>query len=148
MMSNEPNNNTQTESENTIGRSASSYASLVLDHFEQLANLQFEAAKAYADTSVQQARTALEVKDSSDVGAYMENQQTVAKEMSERFRDDMGRLVSLNLAFAQNAQQVAQDSAEEEPEAAEDSREKAAQDETQKEPKAAKESSKKSANAA
>ena len=138
MMSNEPVNQMQTEIENTVARPARNYASLVLDHFEQLANLQLEAAKAYADTGVQQARAALEVKDSSDVRAYMENQQKVAKEMSERIKDDMERLVSLNQAFAQNAQNVTEESTKKASKAAQEGSQKDSQDSAQKESKAAK----------
>ena len=144
MMSNEPVNQMQTQIENTVARPARSYASFMLDHFEQLANLQFEAAKAYAETSMQQARAALEVKDSSDVRAYMENQQKVAKEMGERIKGDMERLVSLNQAFAQNAQNVTEESAKKASKAAQEGSQKDSQDSAQKEPKAkaAKENSK------
>lgn len=142
MMSNEPVNQMQTQIENTVARPARSYASFMLDHFEQLANLQFEAAKAYAETSMQQARAALEVKDSSDVRAYMENQQKVAKEMGERIKGDMEKVASLNQAFAQNAQKVTQDSTKKATETAQEGAEKVTQDSAQKDPKAAQEGSK------
>ncbi|MCG5541889.1 MULTISPECIES: phasin family protein [unclassified Halorhodospira] len=146
-MSNEPVNQMQTQIENTVARPARNYASVMLDHFEQLANLQFEATKAYAETSMQQARAALEVKDSSDVRAYMENQQKVAKEMGERIKGDMEKVASLNQAFAQNAQSVTRDSAEKASKAVQADSEKDTQDNTQKESKAAKESSKKDTQA-
>ncbi len=111
-MSNETVTQMQKQFDSTFGAPARSYASMVLDHVEQLANLQFEAAKAYAETGVQQARAALDVKDPSDVRAYVENQQKVAKELGERLKGDAEKVVSLNQAFAQSAQKFAQDNAQ------------------------------------
>ena len=111
-MSNETVTQMQKQIDSTFGAPARTYASMVLDHFEQLSNLQFDAAKAYAETSIQQARAALEVKDPSDVRTFVENQQKVAKDLGERMKGDAEKVVSLNQTFAQNAQKVTQESAE------------------------------------
>jgi phasin family protein len=120
MMSNETVNQMQSQIENTVAAPARTYASLVLDHVEQLMNLQLEAAKAYTETGVQQARAALDVKNPSDVQAYVENQQKVAKELGERAKGDVEKVTSLNQTFAQNAQKVTQESAKKVSKAAQD----------------------------
>lgn len=119
-MSNEPVNQMQSQIENTVAGPARTYASLVVDHAEQLANLQLEAAKAYTETGVQQVRAALDVKNPSDVQSLVENQQKVAKELGERIKGDVEKVASLNQTFAQNAQKVTQESAQTVSKAAED----------------------------
>lgn len=127
MMSNETVNQMQSQIENTVAGPARTYASLVLDHVEQLMNLQLEAAKAYTETGVQQARAALEVKSPSDVQAYVESQQQAAKELGERVKGDVENVTSLNQAFAQNAQKTVQESAQKVSKAAEAGTKKATQ---------------------
>lgn len=119
-MSDETANQMQSQIENTVTGPARTYASLVLDHFEQLTSLQLETAKAYAETGLQQARAALEVKNSSDLQSYLANQQKVTTELSERIKSDVEKVTSLNQAFAKNAQKVTQDSAGEVSKAAEE----------------------------
>ncbi len=134
-MSNEAVTQMQSQIEKTVAGPARTYASLMLDHFEKLATLQFEAARTYADTGVQQARAALEVKNPSDIQAYFDNQQKVARELGERIKGDFDKVASLNQAFAQNAQKVAQESAQTVSKAAEDNVKnvsKAAQETTKK----------------
>ena len=111
-MSNETVNQIQNQFESTIAGPARTYASLVVNHFEQLANLQFEAARAYSEAGVQQMRAALAVKTPSDVQAYVQNQQQAAKEIGERIKGDVEKVASLNEAFAKDAQKVTEDSAE------------------------------------
>ncbi len=127
MMSNETVNQMQTQIENTVAGPARAYASLVLDHVEQLANLQFETAKAYSETSLKQARAALDLKNPTDVQSYVENQQQVARELGERIQSDAEKVVSLNQAFAQNAQKVTQESTQKVSKAAEKGTKKATQ---------------------
>lgn len=111
-MSNETVNQIQNQFENTIVGPARTYASLVLNHFEQLTNLQFAAAKAYSEAGVQQIRAALDVKNPSDVQAFVQNQQQAAKEMGERIKGDVEKVASLNQAFAKDTQKVTEDSAQ------------------------------------
>ena len=120
-------NGSQSQIEQAIAGSARAYASLVLDHFGQLTSLQLESAKTYAETGLQQARAALEVKSASDLQSYLESQQKVAKEMSERIRSDVEKVVSLNQTFAQEAQKATKDSAKEVSKSAEKATKKATQ---------------------
>jgi phasin family protein len=103
-MSNETVNQVQKQFESTFAAPARNYVNTVLDHFEQIINLQFDAARAYAETSMQQARAALDVRDPSDLNAYIANQQKVIQELGERMKGDAEKVVSLNQAFAQKAQ--------------------------------------------
>lgn len=105
-MSNETVTQMQKQFESTVAAPARDYFSTVLDHFEQLVNLQFDAAKAYAETSVQQARAAMEIKDPSDLNAYIANQQKVYQELGARMKGDAEKVVSLNQAFAQKTQKA------------------------------------------
>lgn len=109
-MTNQTVTEIQKQLDSALAAPARTYAGLVLEHVEQLANLQIEAAKAYTETGVQQARAALEVKDPSDVHSYVENQQKVAKDLGERIKGDAEKLVSLNRDFAQKAQKVTEES--------------------------------------
>ncbi|PWG61901.1 phasin family protein [Spiribacter halobius] len=97
--------------EDTVAGPARTYASLVLDHVEQLASLQLEAARAYTEAGLQQARAALEVANPADLQSYVENQQKVARVLSERIKGDVEKVAALNQTFAQNAQKLTQDSA-------------------------------------
>lgn len=101
----------QKQFDSVMAGPARTYASLMLDHLEQLTNLQYDAIKSYADTSFQQARAALDVKDPSDVRAYVEGQQKMARELGERAKGDAEKVVSLNQDFVQKAQKVAEESA-------------------------------------
>ncbi len=126
-MSKEAANQMHSQIESTVAGPARTYANLMLDHIQQLTSLQLEAARAYADTGLQQARDALDVKDPSDLHSYVENQQKVAQALSERFKSDVEKVTSLNQTFAQNAQKIAEDSARDMTSAAEEATEKAAQ---------------------
>lgn len=126
-MSNETVNQMQSQIENTVAAPARTYAGLVLDHVEQLMSLQLETAKAYAETGVQQARAALEVRNPSDVQAYVDNQQQVARDLGERIKGDVEKVTALNQTFAQNAQKATQDSAQKVSEVAKEGAKKATQ---------------------
>ncbi|PWG61335.1 phasin family protein [Spiribacter halobius] len=112
MMNSDTVNQFQSQIESTIAGPARAYASLVLDHFEQLTNLQLETVKGYTETGLKQTRAALDVKGPSDVQAYVESQQKVAKELGERVKNDVEKVTALNQTFAQNVQKVTQDSAQ------------------------------------
>ncbi|MBA1147666.1 phasin family protein [Ectothiorhodospiraceae bacterium WFHF3C12] len=108
-MSNETVSQIQKQFDSTFAAPARNFVDSVVDHFEQLVNLQFGAAKAYADASVKQARAALDVKDPSDLNAYIANQQKVVQELGERMKGDAEKVVSLNQAFAQKTQKAAEE---------------------------------------
>ena len=89
------------------------YAGLGLDYFEKLVNIQFEAAKANAETALKQARAALDIKDQNDFQSYVEGQRKLAEELGERAKGEAEKVVALNQELAQNAQKLVQDSARE-----------------------------------
>ena len=128
MMSNETSNQIQSQIEETVAGPVRTYASLVLEHFEKLTNLQLETAKTYAETGLHQARAALEVKNPSDLQSYVEKQQQVAKELSDRIQGDVEKVTSLNQAFMQNAQKITEDSARKASKTVESATKKAEQD--------------------
>jgi len=82
------------------------YAKLVVDHVEKLTAAQYEAAKAFTDVSLKQARAALEIRDQAGVQSYVESQQKVAKDLGERLQGDAQKIVSLNKDFAASAQKL------------------------------------------
>lgn len=110
-MSNESVNQMQQQFDNMIAAPMRTYTALMLDHFEQIANLQIEAMKTYTETGVQQARAALDIKDPTDVNAYIQNQQNAVREMGERLKGDADKVASMNQEFAEKARKVAEDNA-------------------------------------
>ncbi|WP_416137064.1 phasin family protein [Halomonas sp. HK25] len=89
---------------------ARAFAALSVDYSEKLINAQLEATKAYADTSVAQLRSLVEVKDAEGLKSYMEGQQQVAKELTERLKGDAEKVVALQQEFAQESQKLTESS--------------------------------------
>lgn len=88
---------------------ARAFAALSVDMTEKLVNAQFEAAQAYTDTSLAQLRSLMEVKDAEGLKSYMEGQQKVAKDLTERLKDDAEKVVSLQQDFVQQSQKLTED---------------------------------------
>ncbi|APX94097.1 phasin family protein [Franzmannia qiaohouensis] len=88
---------------------ARAYAALSLDYAEKLLNTQYEAVKAYSDVSMSQARAMLDIKDAEGLRTYVEGQQKVAKELSERVKGDAEKVVALNQDFVQQGQKLAEE---------------------------------------
>lgn len=107
-MSNETITQMQKQFDSTFAAPARDYFNAALDHFEQILGLQFDAAKAYVETGVQQARAALEIKDPTDLNAYVANQQRVYQELGERMKGSAEKVVYLNQAFAEKTQKAAE----------------------------------------
>ena len=84
-------------------------AKMGLEHVEKLASVQLEAAKAYSDMGVKQARAALDIRDQEGVKAYMENQQQFTQSFADRLKGDAEKVVALNQEFAEKAQKAVQD---------------------------------------
>ncbi len=82
------------------------YAKLAMDYAEKMIDAQMEAAKTYTDIGMQQARAALEIKDTEALKAYAEEQQKVAKEMSERVKGDAEKVVAMNQDFVNEARKL------------------------------------------
>ncbi|MEX0730959.1 MAG: phasin family protein [Aquisalimonadaceae bacterium] len=105
-MANETLNQVNKQVETLFVDPARSYAGLALDHFEQLANAQYEATQAYAEAGLKQARAVLDIRQASDVQAYVENQQKLAKDLSERLKGDAEKFVAISQDFAQKTQKL------------------------------------------
>ncbi|WP_192036814.1 phasin family protein [Halomonas sp. YLGW01] len=89
---------------------ARAYAALTLDYSEKLVSAQFDAIKAYSDTSLSQARAAMDIKDAEGLRSYIEDQQKIAKDLGERVKGDAEKVVALNQDFAQQSQQLVESS--------------------------------------
>jgi phasin family protein len=89
---------------------ARAYAALTVDFTEKLATAQYEATRAYAETSFAQLRNLADVKDAEGLRAYMEGQQKVATDMTERLKGDAEKVVSLQKDFAEKSQKLTEES--------------------------------------
>ncbi|MGM0783231.1 MAG: phasin family protein [Pseudomonadota bacterium] len=89
---------------------ARAFAALSVDVTEKLVNAQLEATKAYADTGLAQLRSLVEVKDAAGLKSYLEGQQAVAKELTERLQGDAEKVVALQQDFAQESQKLTESS--------------------------------------
>ncbi len=105
-MSNPSLNQMNEQVEKLFAAPARAYASLAIAHFEKLASAHFEATKAYTDVGVKQVRAALDIKDPEAFRNYVEGQQKVVKELSERVKGDAEKVVALNQDFFKQAQQL------------------------------------------
>jgi len=85
---------------------ARAFAALSVDFSEKLVNAQLDAAKAYTDTNLAQLRKLAAVKDAEGFKSYLEGQQQVAKELSERVKGDAENVVALQQDFAQESQKL------------------------------------------
>ncbi|MBN8414294.1 phasin family protein [Halomonas denitrificans] len=88
---------------------ARAYANLTVDFAEKLASAQLDAAKAYAETGLAQARAFTSVKDAEGLRSYMEGQQKVAKDLTERMKGDAEKVVALQQDFVSKSQKLAED---------------------------------------
>ncbi|MDL4864655.1 phasin family protein [Halomonas elongata] len=85
---------------------ARAYASLSVDFTEKMLRAQLDAGQAYTETGISQLRSLLDVKDAEGLRSYMEDQQKVAKELTERFKGDAEKVVSLQQDFVQQSQKL------------------------------------------
>ncbi|MBZ9559837.1 MULTISPECIES: phasin family protein [Modicisalibacter] len=88
---------------------ARAYAAMSIDYTEKLLSTQFDFAKTYSDAALSQARALLDVRDAEGMRTYVEGQQKVVKDLSERFKDDAEKVVSLNQDFAKQSQKLVED---------------------------------------
>ena len=87
-----------------------SYFAALTDHLEAITSLQIEAAKAYTEITFKEVRGALDIRDAEGLKAYVSSQPELAREFSERVKNDAERLTQANQTFMENAQKVTQDS--------------------------------------
>ncbi len=95
--------------ENLFFGPARAYASLSVDFAEKLTNAQLEAGRAYTETGMAQLRALLDVKDAEGLRSYMEGQQKVAKDLTERMKGDAEKVVSLQQDFVQQSQKLTEE---------------------------------------
>ncbi|MCK2183343.1 phasin family protein [Halomonas getboli] len=88
---------------------ARAYASLSVDFAEKLTNAQLEAGRAYSETGMAQLRALLDVKDAEGLRSYMEGQQKIAKDLTERLKGDAEKVVSLQQDFVQQSQKLTEE---------------------------------------
>lgn len=86
------------------------YTGLILDHAEKVAELQYNAVKAYMDLGLQQAREVLDIKDQNDIRAYVAKQPQVAQTVADRVRGDLEKVIELQKDFAEESRKVVEDS--------------------------------------
>lgn len=86
------------------------FAALSVDFTEKMVNAQLDATKAYADTNLAQLRKLVEVKDAEGFKSYLEGQQDVAKQLTERLKGDAEKAVALQQEFAQESQKLTEGS--------------------------------------
>ncbi|WGI24645.1 phasin family protein [Halomonas alkaliantarctica] len=85
------------------------YTLTALDYYDQLVSAQLDAARAYSDMAISQARTWLDVKDSESFKKAMESQQKTAGEFMERVKGDTEKVSSIGQSFAQDSQKMAEE---------------------------------------
>ncbi|WP_290647986.1 phasin family protein [Aquisalimonas sp.] len=107
-MKNPSINQVNEQFEKFFGGPARAFAELSIDHMESLVNNQVEASKVYTDLGIKQIRKALDVKAPQDLQSYLQSQQEVVKELTERVRSDSEKVVALNRRFAEDAQKLTQ----------------------------------------
>ncbi|SFU65762.1 phasin family protein [Halomonas korlensis] len=88
---------------------ARAYAELSVDYTEKLINAQLDAGKAYSDTSLAQLRNLMNVKDAEGLREYMEGQQQVAKDLTERLKGDAEKVVALQQDFVKDSQKLTEE---------------------------------------
>ncbi|APE32500.1 phasin family protein [Halomonas aestuarii] len=117
---------------------ARAFAALSVDFTEKMVNAQLDATKAYADTNLAQLRKLVEVKDAEGLKSYLEGQQEVAKELTERLKGDAEKVTALQQEFAQESQKLTESSVKQAQESAEQATETATKAVKEAAPKAAK----------
>ena len=79
---------------------------ITLDYFEKLVNLQFNAARNYADVAVTNTQAALEVKDLDGAKAYLKKQSEVASGVLEYIAKDSNEAITAGRGYAENLQSL------------------------------------------
>ncbi|MCS2609811.1 phasin family protein [Halomonas dongshanensis] len=88
-----------------------SYTRAALDYVDQLTHAQLDAARAYTDMTLTQARTWLDVKDVDSFKRAVESQQKTASNLMERVKGDTEKMSSLSQSFIQDSQKSVEESA-------------------------------------
>ena len=116
---------------------ARAFAALSVDMSEKLLNAQLEATRAYSDANMAQLRKLVEVKDAEGLKGYLEGQQDVAKELTERLKGDADKVVALQQEFVEESQKLTEQSVKQAQESAKEATESASKAVKEAAPKAA-----------
>ncbi|WP_163558775.1 phasin family protein [Halomonas sp. NO4] len=103
------NSSTTQQFDTLFAGPARAYAALSLEFTEKLAAAQFEAARAYTDLSLAQARAWLDVKDVEGFKQIVESQQKVAQDLGNRVKGDAEKVVTLSQEFLQKGQKLTEE---------------------------------------
>ena len=88
----------------TAANAANSAGQLVVKNIERMIELQMGSAKIYAEALLNNAREALEVKDTQSARSYFEKQPEVVRGIVQRMTKDSGEIMELGRAYADEAQ--------------------------------------------
>ncbi|WP_249978333.1 phasin family protein [Vreelandella olivaria] len=86
-----------------------SYTLAALDYYEELVSAQMDAARAYSDMTIAQARAWLDVKDADSFKKALESQQKTATDLMERMKGDTEKVTSISQSFMQDSQKMAEE---------------------------------------
>ncbi|MFC7367022.1 MULTISPECIES: phasin family protein [Vreelandella] len=86
-----------------------SYTLAALDYYQQMVGAQMDAARAYSDMTIAQARTWLDVKDADSFKKAMESQQKAATNLMERVKGDSEKVTSISQSFMQDSQKMVEE---------------------------------------
>ncbi|MCB8887999.1 phasin family protein [Vreelandella malpeensis] len=101
--------NTKQQFESVFVSPMRSYTLAALDYYERLLSAQIDAARAYSDMSIAQARTWLDVKDAESFKKAMQTQQKTASDFMERIKGDSEKVTSIGQDFMQDSQKMAEE---------------------------------------
>ncbi|MED5458426.1 MAG: phasin family protein [Pseudomonadota bacterium] len=114
----EKTNQQQQQFESIFVSPMRSYTLAALDYYEQLVGAQIDAARAYTDMTIAQARTWLDVKDADSFKKAMASQQKAATDLMERMKGDSEKVTSISQSFMQESQKKAEETTKKAAEAA------------------------------
>ncbi|MGM0833243.1 phasin family protein [Halomonas qinghailakensis] len=100
---------TSQQFESVISAPMRSYTLAALDYYQQIVSAQMDAARAYSDMTIAQARTWLDVKDADSFKKAMESQQKAATDLMERMKGDSEKVTSISQSFMQESQKMAEE---------------------------------------
>lgn len=86
------------------------YGKLAVDYTEKLMAAQMEAVRTYSEIGIQQARAALDIKNPQGLQQYAEQQQSVARDLSERVKSEAEKSVAMNQDFANEIRELVESS--------------------------------------
>lgn len=104
---NDPMMNQYTEQlEKLFTAPARAYTKLAMAYVERMIEAQIDTVQSYSAIGIQQARAALDIKDSQSFQHYAESQQAVAQDLSNRFKADAEKVAAMNQDLVNETQKL------------------------------------------